>query len=93
MTRERVFEPLNLQRIGWDFDDALAKDIASIVNDSWMGGRHSNKEARQAGSVTGGLISNSRDLAAIGCLLSHEGELEGVRVLAPLTVRMMTTCQ
>ncbi len=91
--RKRVFEPLKLQRIGWDFDDELAKDIASIVNDSWMGGRHGTKEARQAGSVAGGLISNSRDLAAIGCLLLHEGELEGVRVLAPLTVRMMTTCQ
>jgi CubicO group peptidase (beta-lactamase class C family) len=91
--RKRVFEPLKLQRIGWDFDDELAKDIASIVYDDWMGGRHGTKEARQAGSVAGGLISNARDLAAIGCLLLHEGELEGIRVMAPLTVRMMTTCQ
>jgi CubicO group peptidase (beta-lactamase class C family) len=51
------------------------------------------KEARLAGSVAGGLISNSRDLAAFGCLLLHEGELDGIRILAALTVRMMTTCQ
>ena len=91
--RKRVFEPLKLKRIGWDFDDELVKDIASIVNDDWMGGRHGTKEARLAGSVAGGLISNSRDLAAFGCLLLHEGELDGIRILAPLTVKMMTTCQ
>jgi CubicO group peptidase (beta-lactamase class C family) len=91
--RKRVFEPLKLRRIGWDFDDELAKDIASIVNDEWMGGRHGTKEARQAGSVAGGLISNARDLAAFGCMLLNEGTLDGVRILAPLTVRMMTTCQ
>lgn len=93
LVRQRIFEPLGLQRIGWDFEDELAKDIAVIVNDSWMGGRHGTKEARQAGSVAGGLISNARDLAAVGCMLLHEGELGGVRVMAPLTVRMMTTCQ
>lgn len=91
--RKRVFEPLGLKRIGWGFDDELAKDIATIVNDSWMGGRHGSKEARSAGSVAGGLISNARDLATFGCLLLHEGELDGIRILAPLTVRMMTTCQ
>lgn len=91
--RRRVFEPLHLTRIGWDFDDETAKDIATMVNDDWMGGRHGTREARQAGSVAGGLITNARDLAAFGCLLLHEGELEGVRILAPLIVRMMTTCQ
>ena len=91
--QKRVFEPLHLQRIGWDFEDELAQDIASIIHDDWMGGRHGSKQARQAGSVAGGLISNARDLAAIGCMLLNEGQLEGVRVMAPLTVRMMTTCQ
>jgi CubicO group peptidase (beta-lactamase class C family) len=91
--RRRVFEPLHLQRIGWDFEDEIAQDIASIIYDDWMGGRHGTKEARQAGSVAGGLISNARDLAAVGCMLLNEGQLDGVRVMAPLTVRMMTTCQ
>jgi CubicO group peptidase (beta-lactamase class C family) len=93
MIRRRVFEPLKLQRIGWDFEDELAQDIANIINDDWMGGRHGTKEARKSGSVAGGLISNARDLAAFGCLLLNEGQLDKVRVLAPLTVRMMTTCQ
>ena len=93
LIRKRVFEPLALKRIGWDFDDELAKDIASMVNEDWMGERHGSKEARQEGSVAGGLISSARDLAAFGSLLLREGELDGVRVLAPLTVKMMTTCQ
>ena len=89
---QRIFEPLGLERIGWDFDDVLAKDIASIINDSWMGGRQ-GKEQRKAGSVSGGLITNARDLAAFGQLLLREGELDGKRLIAPLTVRMMTSCQ
>ncbi|MBN1669326.1 MAG: serine hydrolase, partial [Anaerolineales bacterium] len=93
LVRRRIFEPLGLKRIGWDFEDELAVDIAAIVNDSWMGGRHGTKEARLAGSVAGGLISNARDLAAVGNMLLHDGELGGVRVMAPLAVRMMTTCQ
>lgn len=91
--QKRVIDPLGLKRIGWDFDDVIAKDIATIVNDSWLGGRHGTKEARLTGSVAGGLISNARDLATFGLLLLHEGELDGKRILAPLTVRMMTTCQ
>lgn len=90
--RERIFEPLGLQRIGWDFNDSLATDIASIINNTWMGGRQ-GKENRQAGSVSGGLISNARDLATFGQLLVREGELDGKRLIAPLIVRMMSTCQ
>jgi CubicO group peptidase (beta-lactamase class C family) len=43
--------------------------------------------------VAGGLIGNARDLAVVGNMLLHEGELDGKRIIAPLTVRMMTTCQ
>lgn len=88
----RIFDPLGLKRIGWDFPPNMEKDIASIVNSDWMGGRQ-GKENRLAGSVAGGLISNARDLAAFGLLLLGEGELNGKRLIAPLTVRMMTTCQ
>jgi CubicO group peptidase (beta-lactamase class C family) len=90
--QERIFDPLNLQRIGWDFDDELAKDIAEIIDGSWLGGRQ-GKENRLAGSVSGGLICNAHDLALFGLLLLREGELNGKRLIAPLTVRMMTTCQ
>ena len=90
--QQRIFDPLDLMRIGWDFDDDLARDIAAIVDTDWMGGRQS-KENRLAGLVAGGLISSTRDLAAFGLLLLHEGELNGKRLIAPLTVRMMSTCQ
>jgi CubicO group peptidase (beta-lactamase class C family) len=91
--QKRVFDPLGLRRIGWDFEIALVKDIAEIVHADWMGGIHGTEQARRMGSVAGGLISNARDLAAFGNLLLNEGELDGVRVISPLAVRMMTTCQ
>jgi serine-type D-Ala-D-Ala carboxypeptidase len=90
---ERVFKPLGLQRIGWDFPDELAQDIAFSVDDGWNRTRAGTKEARQDGSVWGGMIANARDLASFGLMLLHEGKLGGVRVMAPLAVRMMTSCQ
>lgn len=91
--QERVFEPLGLKRIGWDFPEELVNDIATIVNVDWMSHNPDDRQVREAGSVSGGLISNARDLAVCGLMLLHEGELQGKRIMAPLTVRMMTTCQ
>jgi CubicO group peptidase (beta-lactamase class C family) len=93
--RTRVFEPLGLKRIGWDFDDELAQDIAILKDAGTNGGRVgvNTKEAREEGAPDGGLFSNARDLAAFGLMLLHDGELGGVRVMAPLTVRLMTSCQ
>jgi CubicO group peptidase (beta-lactamase class C family) len=90
--QKRIFDPLKLRHIGWDFDGELEKNIATIINDSWMGERQ-GKEQRKMGSVSGGLISSIRDLATFGLLLLREGELDGKRLIAPLIVRMMTTCQ
>jgi CubicO group peptidase (beta-lactamase class C family) len=39
------------------------------------------------------MLGSARDLATFGLMLLNEGELGGVRVMAPLTVRMMTSCQ
>jgi CubicO group peptidase (beta-lactamase class C family) len=84
---------LDLHRIGWDFADDLAADIASIVNVGWNGGRLGTAEGRREGSVFGGMIANARDLATCGLLLLREGELDGQRLISPLAVRMMTSCQ
>lgn len=89
--QKRIFDPLDLKRIGWEFDAALDRDIASVINDTWMGAKPGNN--RLVGSVSGGLITSARDLAAFGLLLLREGELDGKRLIAPLAVRMMTTCQ
>jgi len=90
--QERIFDPLELKHIGWDFDDDTAQNIAEIIYGNWLGGRQ-GKENRLAGSVAGGLITSARDLATFGLLLQREGELDGKRLIAPLAVRMMTTCQ
>jgi len=91
--QQRIFDPLSLKRIGWDFPPELVPDIADVVNQGWLGGHTDPAQARKVGSVAGGLISNARDLATFGLLLLHEGELDGKHLIAPLTVRLMTTCQ
>ena len=93
LIRERVFEPLGLRRIGWDFDDERQDDIAPRFDVDGSRNRAVSKEGRGVGSVWGGLIACARDLAAFGLCLLREGELGGHRVIAPLTVRMMTSCQ
>jgi CubicO group peptidase (beta-lactamase class C family) len=90
---ERVFGPLGLQRIGWDFPDEIADDISPAVEADGSRSRAGTKDARIDGVVWGGLISNARDLATFGLMLLREGELGGCRLMAPLAVRMMTTCQ
>lgn len=89
--QQRIFDPLELKRIGWQFDETISRDIASILYDDWMGAKPGND--RLLGSVSGGLITSARDLATFGLLLLREGELDGKRLIAPLAVRMMTTCQ
>jgi CubicO group peptidase (beta-lactamase class C family) len=93
LLRERVFGPLGLERIGWDFPDEIAQDIAWCVEDHWVHQRLNSKAAREDGALWGGMLGSARDLAAFGLMLLNEGELGGVRVMAPLTVRMMTSCQ
>jgi CubicO group peptidase (beta-lactamase class C family) len=93
LLRRRVFDPLGLRRIGWDFDDEIAKDIAWCIEDNWTHQRLNSKAARKDGALWGGMLASARDLASFGLMLLNEGQLSGVRVMAPLTVRMMTSCQ
>jgi CubicO group peptidase (beta-lactamase class C family) len=51
--------------------------------------------ARRMGGVAGhaGLFTTAADLARYARMLLHEGELDGVRLLQPATVRLMTRAQ
>ncbi len=94
LVHKRVFEPLGLKRIGWSFaDETLLGDIAEVVNMGWLDHLTDLRKWMEGQFVAGGLISSARDLAACGQMLLGEGILNGVRVLSPLAVRMMTTCQ
>jgi CubicO group peptidase (beta-lactamase class C family) len=90
---ERLFGPLGLERLGWDFDEALAADISASVTPGWGRAPASTKAFRRVDAPWGGLIGCGRDLATFGLMLLHEGELGGVRVMSPLAVRMMSSCQ
>ena len=54
---KRVFAPLGLERIGWDFQDARVNDIATIVNRDWVSHMPDARIMRQGASAAGGLIS------------------------------------
>ena len=51
--------------------------------------------ARHMGGVAGhaGLFSTAADLARFARMMLHEGELDGVRIFTPATVRLMTSVQ
>jgi len=91
IAQKRLFKPLGLRRIGWEFPAEIASDIGGWSYEDPP--RAGTADARLDVSVFGGLISNARDLATFGLMLLHEGMLEGMRVISPLTVRMMTSCQ
>ena len=103
--RQRVFEPLGMRDtmfrppdavrsrvapterctpFGWPCDGPGAEILRGVVHDP---------TARRMGGVAGhaGLFSTARDLARLCRMLLGGGALDGVRVLAPLTVAKMTS--
>ncbi len=62
------------------------------LGDRWLVGAVHDPRARALGGVAGhaGLFSSADDLARFARMLLRGGELDGVRVLAPETVRRMT---
>lgn len=58
-------------------------------------GRPSDLLARRIGGVTGsaGLFSTAHDMARFAAMLASGGELDGVRVLRPESIRLMLTQQ
>ncbi len=93
LIQERIFSPLGLRRIGWDFPSDLVADVASRHTQEGTLHRGVTAEGRKDGAAWGGMIANAIDLATFGQLLLCDGALFGQRLIAPLAVRMMTTCQ
>lgn len=46
---------------------------------------------REMGWPAGGMFSNAEDLAVICCTMLNGGQWNGVRILSPATIKMMTT--
>jgi CubicO group peptidase (beta-lactamase class C family) len=98
--RERIFEPLGMDDTGFQvqaedldrFTAAYAPSASGLrIGESNVEGQHTR--APQWLSGGGGLVSTASDYLRFAQMLLNEGELDGVRLLRPETVRMMRTNQ
>ena len=98
--RERIFEPLGMDDTGFhvqpeDLDRFTAAYAPSPnglrVGESNVDGQHTRPAQWFSGG--GGLTSTASDYLRFAQMLLNEGELDGVRLLRPETVRAMRTNQ
>lgn len=98
-TRREIFEPLGMKDTGYtprpserlrvpptEYDAFRNQPVRGIVHD---------ENTRVMGGVSGhaGLFSTANDLAIYAQMLLDGGEFNGVRVLKPETIELMTTPQ
>ncbi len=92
-----IFRPLGMVDTGYRPAEELWGRVAPTTestNGFWRGVVH-DPTARRMGGVAGhaGLFTTAGDLARYSRMLLGEGELDGVRVFRPETVRLMTGVQ
>ncbi len=98
---ERIFEPLGMTDTGFSVPAASAGRLAALYSphpETGLAVRNDGLGASilrrpDAPSGGGGLASTAADYQRFAQMLLGEGELDGVRLLGPRTVRMMATNQ
>jgi len=92
--KENIFEPLKLKNISYVPDEEMIKKcVPTEKTDGKMlcGVVHDPLARLQKGiSGNAGLFSNLDDLAVMVQMIMNGGEYNGVRILSPLTVNLMT---
>jgi CubicO group peptidase (beta-lactamase class C family) len=88
--RQAVLEPLGMRDTSYTPPDSSR--VAPVLDPPWPDGQG------KAGWIglqhpAAGLWSTAGDLVRFGQMLLHDGELDGYRVLAPATLRAMSTLQ
>jgi CubicO group peptidase (beta-lactamase class C family) len=92
--REEILEPLGMKSTGLGSRGfERGRLVRTIVPDYQVGnpGNWNSKYWQEFGSPAGGLFSTPEDYAVICALMLGGGQWNGVRLLSPATVRMMTT--
>ncbi|MBL9129016.1 MAG: DUF1343 domain-containing protein [Verrucomicrobiales bacterium] len=93
--RSNLVQPLRMTDTGFLPDPALRPRIAptTLDGDAYLRGVVHDPTARRMGGVAGhaGLFTTASDLARFARMFLGEGQLDGVRVLQPETVRSMTS--
>ena len=89
-----TFEPLGMTETGYQPAEPLRTRAAPTEEREgrWMRGEVHDPRAWKLGGVAGhaGLFGTATDLARYATMMLRGGELEGVRVLAPETIAVMT---
>ena len=95
--KAEIYEPLKMRDTGYLPGKDKLKRIAPTerAGDQMLRGVVHDPTARAMGGVAGhaGLFTTAADLARYAQMLLNEGELDGVRLLKPETVRLMTSTQ
>ncbi|MGQ5596295.1 serine hydrolase domain-containing protein [Streptomyces sp. ESR1.13] len=91
----RIFGPLGMTDTGFHVTDAQADRLAELYGETEGGGIVPVPGLPLRGrprflSGSGGLVSSAHDVHRFAELLRRRGELDGVRLLAPHTVDLMT---
>ncbi|WP_309061054.1 serine hydrolase domain-containing protein [Streptomyces sp.] len=92
---ERVFRPLGMADAGFQVTDEQAGRLAEMYGETEDGGIEAVAGLPLRGrprflSGSGGMVASAHDMHRFMELLRRRGELDGVRLLAPKTVDLMT---
>lgn len=94
---EQVFRPLKMVDTGFlpGIDSRPKIAPTQRVEDRMLRGEVHDPTSRRMGGVAGhaGLFTTADDLARFCRMMLNEGELEGIRIFDPETIRLMTTVQ
>ena len=96
-SRENIFAHLGMKHTAYNPPDSWKKDIAAtqIVDGQLIRGTVHDPLAKLMGGISGnaGLFSNVYDLSIYCRMLLNDGIWNGIRVLSPEAVTMLTTAQ
>jgi CubicO group peptidase (beta-lactamase class C family) len=91
-----IYEPLGMRDAGFFVPQEKRSRFATLYNANAQGGLVAGESGDYAKQPTmasggGGMVSTAEDYYRFAQMLANGGELEGKRVLAPSTVKLMTT--
>lgn len=92
---ERIFVPLKMKETGFSVQPADEARLAEVATgdpmkpwtEGWMRVKAEQKKGYLSGG--GGLVSTAADYLRFCSMILNEGELDGVRLLSPATIRLM----
>lgn len=100
--KDRIFDPLGMLDTGFQTSERNAERLVRFYGDDGTGGlremtevlgrpiqNFSRAPAREDGG--GGLVSTALDYARFCQMILNKGELDGARVLSPVSVELMAT--